>query len=135
MALNDVFDTGYCTFCGQVQFLTVEAGSPEEANELATQKCDCDQALDERTARMSINNARERIDQLFGVGSADLEFEPITDQHLIDLLYHLVGYIARHKVRSCSMLLSGYGVAKISLTGKGKIKVERMVTRGYALEE
>ncbi len=81
-----------------------------------------------------IDDARDRIQQLFGTGAAELSFAPIDEREPVALLDNLVELVARRFISSATVQIRGYCRAKVSLTGKGKIKVERSEAHVYHLE-
>lgn len=124
--------TGACRYCGQLQ----EVGphpSQAAADETATEVCNCPKARNERRVHEQIEDARERVQRLFGDGAASLDFKPIPDE-AVGLLERVVELIARGPISSASLNVRGQCKAKFSITSKGKIKVSRSETRSCDLE-
>jgi len=126
--------TGTCKYCGQV----VEIGGgyyrQEEADITASEICNCWEAKAERTALEQIASARDNIQKLFGREAAESGLIPIEKPEPVELLNNLVELVARRHISSATVQLRGYCRAKVSLTPKLKIKVERAENKVYQLE-
>lgn len=125
--------TGACQYCGQLQ----EVGphpSQAAADETATEVCSCPSARTARRVMEQIEDARDRVNRLFGEGAEDLGFKPIAGDGAIDLLEKVVELIARGPISSAAINIRGQCKAKFSITSKGKIKVSRSETRSCDLE-
>ena len=125
--------TGACRYCGQLQ----EVGphpSQAVADETATEVCSCPSARTARRTAEQIEDARDRVNRLFGERAEDLGFKPIAGDGAIELLEHVVELIARGPISSASLNIRGQCKAKFSITSKGKIKVSRSETRSCDLE-
>ncbi|MCI9462111.1 MAG: hypothetical protein HFF93_10085 [Oscillibacter sp.] len=120
--------TGACKYCGQLQ----EVGphpSQAAADETATEVCSCPSARTARRTAEQIEDARDRVNRLFGERAEDLGFKPIAGDGAIELLERVVELIARGPISSASLNIRGQCKAKFSITSKGKIKVSRSETR------
>lgn len=82
-----------------------------------------------------VENAKERVEQLFGVDCKEYGFSPIANESTIDLLNAAIEHVAGGHVLQVSIATNGDGVAKVSMNSKGNISVQRSVTRAYQLEE
>jgi hypothetical protein len=125
--------TGECKYCHQLQ----EVGphpSQAAADETATEVCSCPSARTARRTAGQIEDAKNRVNRLFGDGAEDLGFKPIAGDGAIDLLERVVELIARGPISSASLNIRGQCKAKFSITSKGKIKVSRSETRSCDLE-
>lgn len=125
--------TGACRYCGQLQ----EVGphpSQAAADETATEVCFCPSARTARRTAEQIEDARDRVNRLFGERAEDLGFKPIAGDGAIELLERVVELIARGPISSASLNIRGQCKAKFSITSKGKIKVSRSETRSCDLE-
>lgn len=125
--------TGICRYCGQV----VEVGPhmlQKDADKTATEVCSCPEAKIERNVTEQIEEARDRVERLFGDSSEELGFKPIADKAPVSMLDDMVALIARRLISSATVQIRGQCKAKIGLTSKGKIKVSRSETRSYDLE-
>lgn len=125
--------TGICLYCGQL----IEVGPhmlQKDANKTATDVCSCPEAKTERTVTEQIEDARDRVERLFGDSSEELGFKPIADNAPVSMLNDIVALIARRLISSATVQIRGQCKAKIGLTSKGKIKVSRSETRSYDLE-
>ena len=129
------YSLGTCRYCGQVVNLERERDSQEAADIAASEECSCYDAREERAIRRKIENAQDRIQKVFGSEAEELGFRPINAPEPIQLMNDIAVLIARGYITSAVVNVRGQCRAKISLTSKEKIKVERSDTRSYQLEE
>ena len=117
---------GYCSACGQAkQFQTSGGVKQDLLNEWATEECKCEEGKERRQMKKSHEKAIKNIDKLFG------ERFPETAQILKDALEFVI-----MDVIDSITIKTGYGVdAKLSITSKGKVKVESKQTHKVLLEE
>lgn len=58
---------GQCAYCKQVIMVDCKDGTPdEEANEIATMSCGCDEAKEAKKIKESEEKAKRNIEKLFG---------------------------------------------------------------------
>ena len=126
-------DAGACPYCGQLVALEREAESEEEATRLAAETCSCVGARRGQETVQRIETAHERIHQLFGEEATEYGFKPISAVEPIDLLKDIAVLVARGVISSAAMSISGQCRAKIGLTSKGEIRVERSEARSLQL--
>lgn len=129
------FALGTCRYCGQLVNLERERGSQEAADIAASEECSCFDARAERAIRRQIENAQDRIQKIFGSEAEELGFQPIAAPEPLKLMNDIAVLVARGYISSAVVNVRGQCKAKISLTSKEKIKVERSETRSYQLEE
>lgn len=129
------FTLGTCRYCGQLVNLERERGSQEAADIAASEECSCFDARAERAIRRQIENAQDRIQKIFGSEAEELGFQPIAAPEPLQLMNDIAVLVARGYISSAVVNVRGQCKAKISLTSKEKIKVERSETRSYQLEE
>ena len=129
------YTIGTCRYCGQVVSLERERDTQEAADIAASEECSCYDARAERSVRRQIENAQDRIQKIFGSEAEELGFRPINAPEPVQLLNDIAVLIARGYITSAVVNVRGQCRAKISLTSKEKIKVERSETRSYQLEE
>lgn len=129
------YSLGTCRYCGQVVNLERERDSQEAADIAASEECSCYDAREERAIQRKIENAQDRIQKVFGSEAEELGFRPINAPEPIQLMNDIAVLIARGYITSAVVNVRGQCRAKISLTSKEKIKVERSETRSYQLEE
>ena len=125
--------TGACKYCGQLQ----EVGphpSQAAADETASDVCNCPSARTARRISEQIEDARDRVNRLFGDGAEDLGFKPVAGDGAIGILELAVELIARGPISSATINVRGQCKAKFSITSKGKIKVSRSETRSCDLD-
>lgn len=103
---------GICRRCGQVIF--VEAASQEQADLLATERCDCEQVAKNKLAL--ITNLR----QLCGNGAAHFGFEPLKE----DTIIFLEG--------ACEKVVEGYFTQAKVVVGETNIVV-KATTNGFSV--
>lgn len=131
-------NTGVCRFCVEIAFVDnneTENGTADERNNIATGNCTCELSKQERDKKSKIENAKERIRQLFGEDAPDYGFDPIEEGSIIRLLDSAVYQIAERKIISVTIDINYKTKAKISSSAKGKINIERTEVSKYKLEE
>lgn len=117
-------DRGGCKFCGQIRALEVPADWTEEmCNELATELCECTESEIYTRKKKQKEKAVEAIEEQFGEKAEDRMEGEVTG-----LLNDIADMVIENKINS-GMLDIGEGIkAKIALTAKGAVKVERTKT-------
>ena len=66
--------TGFCRYCNQARIIDAPQGSaPEELNELATNECDCDEAIRAREKKMRMEAAGLWAQNTFSKESGQLQ--------------------------------------------------------------
>lgn len=117
---------GTCKYCGQVHHMqTTGQCTEEQLNDWATEMCNCSGAKMEKNRKTSEEKAKNNIEKLFR------ENYPET----ADILKAAVNPVVRNLVASITVD-TGHGIkGKVNLTGKGKVKVEQIVSRKTSLEE
>lgn len=126
---------GACRFCGQIANTTKDFLTQAEADEWATENCECISAARERNTVKQIENAKYRVEELFGEECEKYGFVPVTEPDTLELLEKLVEKTARGRISAATVQMKNYGKAGIALTSKGKICVTRSHTKAYKLEE
>lgn len=125
---------GTCRYCGQVVNLDYDEQTQEAADFAASEQCSCDEAKRECGVRKRIDAAKDRIRKIFGADAEKYGFQPVSAESL-QMLDALAELTARGFITSAAVNVRGLCKAKITLTSKEKIKVERSETRSYQLEE
>lgn len=117
---------GYCNACGQArQFQTLGGVEQPQLNEWATDECKCEAGEEERRIKRSQLKAEENIEKLFG------DKFPETAAVLRTALPFLIA----DRIESITVK-TGYEVdAKVSITAKGKVKVEKKENRKISFTE
>lgn len=133
--MSAAFAFGTCRFCGQTLSLDTDYGTQEAADATASELCDCFDAKEERAVQAKTRDARYRIRQVFGSEAERLGFKPVDAPEILDLMDGVAELVARGYVTSAALNIRGRGRAKISITAKEKIKVERHEVRSFQLEE
>ena len=127
---------GVCVYCGQYSSFGFQSGlTQEERNRHATRVCTCREAQYYARLEEQIESAKFRIGMLFGEGAEDYGFSPVKNEASIEFLGTIAEQIANRNIQSAQVQLTGRIKAKISLTVKGNIKVERSETTKQQLEE
>lgn len=128
---------GVCQFCGQVVAIDYpeQIQTDEEFNQYATEHCNCIEASKERERKTQIRKAKQRIRDLFLDGAERCGFEPVQDERIITLLDTAVYLLAYESIKALTVHLPGYQKAKLSVSVKGKINIEREKTAKYKFEE
>ncbi|WP_114295857.1 hypothetical protein [Anaerobacterium chartisolvens] len=126
---------GRCRYCSEA----IIANYPEDATEeektaLATSLCSCSWAKREVGRKREIERAKERVQQLFGTDAKKVGFEPIAKEEIHNLLNGLIELISNDIIKGGAIQIDGITKAKISVSAKGKINIERVQTTKYKLE-
>jgi len=115
---------GSCLCCGQIYLVApLDPDAPADTlDHMATMKCTCNGAKDYQKLQESITRAKSNIRKL------------CSSDKIIELLTAAVDMVAEQAVASVSVN-DGYNVRyRLSMTGAGKIKVEKSRTEKEALE-
>lgn len=123
---------GACRFCGQMKIVPWSM-TQEEADDKATEACDCDDAAWDRKLKEQIRKAKEALNSVFGPGAADYGQKPVGARAMA-FLQEAVSVMAEGYIDNVSVDLMGACRAKLTLTGKGSIKVKRTETTVRSLE-
>lgn len=115
---------GACRFCGQIGTSDRGFMNQKEADDYATQWCGCDEAQAYREKLEAITTAKENISLLFGDGCEKYSFSLIPSDAVL-MLEDLVDAIGSGYISSVSVKLQSGDSAKVSVTAKGAIKVNR----------
>lgn len=117
--------TGACSFCGQMgQIETLIPWDQEKVNEAVTELCDCYGAKEYARKKGQKERACKAIEGQFGQ-QADTEE---ADEPIRNLLKHIAELIVEERLDSASLDIGNGLKAKLSITSKGYIKVERQKT-------
>lgn len=128
-------DLGCCYYCGKTAILDYPKEAKKETkDEIATKECDCTQAKFERDKELEIERAKERILQLFGNDARQMGFEPMLEAEIHKLMNTVVELIANKLIRGVTIEINGGTKAKLSVSAKGKINIERAQAIKYKLE-
>ena len=117
---------GYCSACGQAkQFQTSGGVMQAHLDMWATDECNCEVGRIDRQIKKNHEKAEKNINNLF-----EKSF-PETAEVLQIALPHIL----RDRIESIT-IKTGYNVtAKVSITSKGKVKVEKVENKKTALME
>lgn len=117
--------TGFCRCCGQsAQIQTLLEWDSDTRNEAATELCECEGARSYTWNKQRKERALNAIDKQFG----DKAGENQITEEIIEILKQTVELILLNKITSTTIDIGKGLKAKISLTAKGAIKVERTRT-------
>ena len=117
---------GYCEDCGQAkQFQTSGGVEQTLLNEWATEECKCSAATERRLIKQRKERATTNIEKLFG------ERFPETAEVLVTAL----PFIIDDRIESITIKTGCDIDAKISVTSKGKVKVEKKMKNNISLSE
>lgn len=115
--------TGACLFCGQMgQIETLIPWEQEKVNEAVTELCDCYGAKEYARKKGQKERACKAIEEQFGQQAEE------TDEPIRKLLKDIVELLVEEKLDSASLDIGNGLKAKLSITSKGYIKVERQKT-------
>lgn len=116
---------GACIFCGQMaQIETLSPWPEEKCNEVATELCDCAEAKTYVYKKRRLEKACRSIEEQFRS----------QEKTIRDILRQLAALIVDSRLESATVKINGELKAKISLTAKGSVKVERIQTKKTAEE-
>lgn len=122
---------GGCRFCGQIRGLEVpEEWDEDMCNEVATELCDCVEAEIYTRGKKRKEKAAEAIENQFGRAAGRDQVEDPVKQ----LLLQIVDMAIEEKINSGTIDIGGGVKAKITVTTKGPVKVERIKTEKKAQE-
>ena len=124
--MSDEIMMGVCRFCGQT--LQMRAETQAEADERASQACQCPGAAQTRRVMETIRDARDKAEDLLGEGGALDGFVPIEDSGMRALIDAAIELIAVGELKEASMQISGRGAVKVKASGVGGVKIERSRT-------
>ena len=128
-------DLGCCYYCGKTAILNYPKEATQEVkNEMATKECECTQAKIERDKELEIERAKERIIQLFGSDAKEMGFEPMPEEEIHRLMNKIVELISNKIIRGVTIEINSETKAKLSVSAKGKINIERAQAIKYKLE-
>lgn len=134
MPKDDDYTMGTCAYCGQT--LTVGPfGTQEEADEQASLACGCPDAReaasemeseDERAGKreQTLEDARADITDLFGEPAAERGDISVSAE-VCDGLYQMAVWVYDQELRSVTIGITQSCRAKISVTDKGKLTIQR----------
>lgn len=126
---------GTCRYCGQTIIINCPAGTTlAELEAMAVRRCKCTQACIATERERQVERASERIRQLFGDEAEYIDVLPVR-QDVIDELYNVVRIMSEHGILSAVVKVDATTTAKIKISTKGVIVVERVETQKYSLEE
>lgn len=128
-------DIGYCKYCNEMLMIECpDEAIKEEKNKIATKYCKCEKAEYEAKKELEIEKAKQRIQQLFGEEAEKMGFDSIAEEDIHNLMNFVVFLIANKKIRGTTIEINGMTKAKISISSKGKINIERAQAIKYKLE-
>lgn len=128
-------ELGCCNYCGSTAILNYpEEATQEVKDKMATETCECSKSSIVREKEEEIRRAKERIMQLFGDESREMDFEPIPDQEIHNLMDNIVELVSNNLIRGVTITINSTTKAKISISSKGKINIERAQAIRYKLE-
>lgn len=120
-----VIQTGGCIFCGQMaQIETMLPWGEEKLNEAATELCNCFAAKEYTRKKGQKERAWKAIDKQYGNQAGEVEI----DESVRNLLKDVAEMIVEEKINSATVDVGNGLKAKISITSKEYIKVERSKT-------
>lgn len=122
---------GACRFCGQMITVKVPKGWEEEKiDELATECCECQEAEDYAYKKRRKERAIKAIIHQFG----PYQETGIIREGTMELLAEIADQVVEDKIRSGTIEIGEGLKAKISMTAKGAVKVERSKTEKESKE-
>lgn len=113
---------GICKYCGQIRMVKSDAPS-EDADTLASKECDCSGAKIQRDKDKKYEKAKRNIEIIFK-----------RDPDTAEILNMAARKIADDEIDGIAVKC-GKMTAKISVTGKGTIKVTKQEKEESSLED
>lgn len=132
--LTATITTGVCKYCGQTSELGQAYETQEAADEAASEICACTSATLARRRAVQVEDAKDRVRQLFGEGAEELGFIPLADASAVEFLENAAALIATGPISSATINVRGRCKAKLTVSNKGKIKVSRSEVKSCDLE-
>ena len=130
--MEKVMVTAACRFCGQLVQMEFEKEVTEaQAEETATMKCDCNQAVVYRLEILRSRKAKRNIMRLFGSDATGVKIS----ENVVSLLMAAADEICNESIQKIALDLSGGIKAIVSQGKKGEINVERIETKKQRLTE
>lgn len=134
MSDNATFTTGACAYCGQ-QLTVVPADSQNDADERATDSCNCPGAKEARAdeehrqARIekreeTLDSAKADLDDLFGEGAAEKGKRSVKPE-VLAWLYQGAVFVYDELLRKVQFTVTQGISGTISKTDKGKLTIQR----------
>lgn len=121
---------GGCKFCGQTATVEVpEEWSDGFVDECATETCDCSEASTYTWKKERKEKAEKSIDDQFGQQSKDE-----VEEEILQFMRDAVENIIENRIGSVSIGITPEVKAKIAITSKGLIKVEKVKTEKTSSE-
>lgn len=122
---------GGCQFCGQMITVEVPEGWKEEKiDELATECCKCQEAEDYVHKKRRKERAIEAIIHQFG----PYQQKGVIKEKTMELLAEIADQVVEDKIQSGTIEIGEGLKAKIRMTAKGAVKVERSKTEKESKE-
>lgn len=123
--------TGACRYCGQIaQIEGLPEWDEETINEATAELCDCIEAKKYTKKKRQKENAREAIDKQFGQQAEENE----TELPVVELLETIADMVVEDHICTATIDIGDGLKAKISMTSKGYVKVERTKTEKITQE-
>lgn len=131
MGLTEEY-TGACRYCGQLKTGQLPMGlnwTPEEVDEYVTETCDCFEAMFYTKKKKQKEAALRQIEVLFGESSDQKQ-----EAEILNLLREGAIAMAEGQIQKLNIDIDAKTKAKMSITSKGKIKIERQNTERDSCE-
>lgn len=92
---------GVCNHCGQlVQVPAVMILPDKDVNEAATRNCTCPASAQYRKMQYQIEEAKERVTEMYEEPSEDSGFRPVDKREVLDMIYRAIELIGCRQLRS-----------------------------------
>ena len=118
--------TGCCRYCGQANVVMIPKDNnytESDIDTLASSQCDCQMAAETKAREKRSTDASESIDEIFP------EVESVRD--FLKMGAHL---IAVNEIDKLTVKIDEVTSAKLNMTPKGKIRIER-IRKNSAVKE
>lgn len=124
--MKEITTAGCCKYCGQMVTLNIPADkeyTEADLDTIASTRCDCQVAAETKRREDRLNEAYKSIDEIFP------EIEPVRN-----LMKQAAELISREEIDNISVKIDEVTSAKIKMTTKGKIRIER-IRKNSAVKE
>lgn len=125
--------TGTCKYCGQT--MMVEANNIEEADNIATNECKCQEGREYRNVEQMKAEAKANAEAMFKI---DLPFPEVKEEmknfELLDLMDKIIDNLAAGTIKEVSLKLDERITAIMRVKGSDAITIKKKYKEEFSLE-
>lgn len=131
--IKEIMQTAPCRYCGQmVQFAEESDLTEHQAQEIATMKCRCEEAVHYQKEKQRKENALKNVSKLFG---EDAPIDKRVKEDIVKILMAAVEQVYEGGVAKIVLNLRGGVKASVTQNSKGELNVERVETKKQKLTD